>query len=273
MAKITPTRPKYWRKDNPVVYVVVDRMYVRARAESIYNPRTVLQQLNRNKMSVASRFLAQMQPMVAKGFQGTMTHRPGWQPRRVGAYHVALGHLLQAGMRKGADGWTIDYAKVQLSEGNSLAGRPVKARRDGREMSISFPKGLPKGTRRVRMALHSAKAGRTVHVSFDAPRQGETVRISLPKWAASGALHVYYTVDVKGKSRWGSGYLLLASGRSGRRSFGRGGGLGYGAVRAYEGRLDGQFKHLAGELTNHPLHLEVEEGGVELSYGGSEGTG
>ncbi len=214
MARITPVRPKYWRKQNPVVYVVrAERMYVRERAENIRNPRTECQQANRSKMAVASRFLAQMQPMVARGFQARMTDRPGWESRRVGAYHVALGELLSSGMRRGTDGWRIDYQNVRLSEGNSLGMYPADVKRSGREMSIAFLKGLPKGSRRVRMAIHSAGEGRTVHVGFDAPRRGEVVKVSVPKWAASGALHVYYTVDVRGKSRWGSGYLFLASDR------------------------------------------------------------
>ncbi len=220
MAKITPTRPKYWPKDEPVPYVVKDRMYIRARAEKIRNPRTERQQANRTKMSVASRFLAQMQPMVARGFKPTMTQRPGWESRHVGAYHVALGLLLKSGMRRGKDGWEIDYQNVKLSEGNSLAMYPMGIARHGREMSISFPKGLPRGAKRVRVAVHSAGEGRTLHVGFDAPGRGEVVRFSVPKWAASGALHAYYTVDVRGKSRWASLYVYVARGR-GRAQGGR----------------------------------------------------
>ncbi len=217
MAKITPTRPKYWPKHEPVPYVVKDRMYVRARAEKIRNPKTERQQTNRSKMSVASRFLAQMQPMVARGFTSRMTNRPGWESRKVGAYHVALGELLKSGMKRGADGWKIDYQNVKLSDGNSLDIYPMVLRRQGREMNISFPKGLPRGTKRVRMAIHSAREGRTLHAGFDAPRRGEAVRVSVPKWAAGGALHVYYTVDVWGKSRWGSGYTYMARGRGATR--------------------------------------------------------
>ncbi|PID90396.1 MAG: hypothetical protein CSA97_03105 [Bacteroidetes bacterium] len=214
MARITPVRPKYWPKSEPVVYVVADKEYIRARAENIRNPRTKRQQENRSRMAVASHFLAQMQPMATRGFQPTMTNRPGWESRRVGGYHVALGVLLKRGMQKGKDGWEIDYQNVKLSDGNSLDMYPMGAQRHGREMSISFPKGLPKGAKRVRMAIHSAGKGRTLHVSFDAPRQREMVKISVPKWAAGGKLHLYYTVEVSGKSRWASGYVHLAAGRS-----------------------------------------------------------
>ncbi len=192
-------------------------MYVRDRAEKIRNPRTERQQANRHKLSVASRFLAQMQPMVARGFRATMTQRPGWESRRVGAYHVAMGALLKSGMRRGKDGWQIDFQHVKLSEGNSLEGFPMEIKRSGREVNISFPKGLPKGTKRVRVAIHSARKGRTAHVAFDAPRKGETVRVTIPKWAASGELHAYYTVDVKGKSRWASLYVYVPKGRGASR--------------------------------------------------------
>ncbi|PID90200.1 MAG: hypothetical protein CSA97_04145, partial [Bacteroidetes bacterium] len=213
MARITPVRPKYWSKHEPVPYVVEEeRMYVRARAAKIRNPRTKKQQENRSKLAVASRFLAQMQAMVARGFKPTMTNRPGWESRRVGAYHVALGVLLNSGMRRGMDGWEIDYQNVQLSEGNSLEYFPMEVGRNGREVSITFPKGLPRGTKRVRMAVHSARKGRTLHVALHAPKRGEQILVSIPKWAASGALHVYYTVEVKGKSRWASAYVYVPKG-------------------------------------------------------------
>ncbi len=220
MARITPVRPKYWSKQNPVLYVVrEEKMYVRERAEKISNPRTERQQANRHKLSVASQFLAQMQPMVSRGFRPRMTNRPGWESRRVGAYHVALGMLLKSGMRRGNSGWEIDYQNVALSEGNSLEMYPMDISRSGGEMVVRFPKGLPRGTRRVRMAIHSAREGRTLHVSFDAPRRGEAVKMSIPKWATSGALHAYYTVEVKGKSRWASLYTYVPQGR---RATGRG---------------------------------------------------
>ncbi len=250
MAKITPVRPKYWRKYNPVVYVVNKRMYARARAASIYNPRTLKQQANRSKMSVASRFLAQMQPMVARGFKSRMTNRPGWESRRVGAYHVALGELLRSGMRKGADAWEVDYQNVKLSEGNSLDMYPMEISRSGREMRISFPKGLPRGTRRVRVAVHAAGEGRTVHIAFDAPRRGEELRLSIPKWAASGGLHVYYTVEVKGKSRWASAYVYVPKGRGGAGR-GRGGavvslGPMQNSKRGSRGRSEGRRSRRGG---------------------------
>lgn len=227
-------------------------MYVRDRAEKIRNPRTECQQANRNKLAVASRFLCQMQPMVSRGFKPRMTNRPGWQSRAVGAYHVALGELLKSGMRKGKGGWEIDYQNVKLSEGNSLEAFPMEVKRNGREMVVGFPKGLPRGTRRVRMAVHSAGAGRTLHVGFDAPKRGEAVRISIPKWAASGALHAYYTVEVKGKSRWASLYVYVAKGRGAS-----GGSRATGAALRPLGGVDG-VANAGGERGGWPHgHCEV----------------
>ncbi len=60
-----------------------------------------------------------------------------------------------------------------------------------------------------------------MHVGFDAPRRGEAMKISLAKWAASCELHAYYTVDVKGKSRWGSLYVYVPKGRGGTGGTGR----------------------------------------------------
>ncbi len=231
MARIPPTRPKYWRKSNPVVYVVAARMYVRARAKTIRNPRTPKQQANRSKMAVASRFLSQMQPMVARGFRGAMTRRPGWQSRGVGGYHVGLGLLLNTAMERVDGAWRVDYERVKLAEGNSLKPFPLEASRNGREVILHFPSGLPRGTLRVRVAVHSARRQRTVHLGFAACAKGEAVRLDLPKWAVSGDLHMYYTVDVRGRSRWASAYVFLPEERGevdGGAVGGRIGGLAAG---------------------------------------------
>ncbi len=209
MARIYPLRPRWNRKSDPVPYVVGKQMYIRARAESVSNPRTSKQQDNRRKLSVASRFLRQMQPMVVRGFSPRMTTNPGRAMRRVGAYQVALGELLNHAMRRGADGWEVDYASVCLSEGNLLNAKPVRVELKGRVLTLSFPKGLPKCTRGLRLAIHCPAAGMTLHARMSASWRGEPLTLTLPKWAKGRALHLYYTIDAKGKSRWASAYVYI----------------------------------------------------------------
>ncbi len=170
----------WYRPKRPVIhYVVNQRVLVRARPAEVRNPRTEAQQANRGKMAVASRFLALVQPFVAQGF------RAGQRPngRSVGAYHVALGHLLQDAMLRENGLWQIDYARVQLAEGKSLKGFSLRVERRGRTLRIAWVKGLPKGTGRVRLAMHSARRGATQHLLLDAPRAGGVVELTLPKWA------------------------------------------------------------------------------------------
>lgn len=49
----------------------------------------------------------------------------------------------------------------------------------------------------------------TLHVRMKASWRGETLELTLPKWAKGQALHLYYTIDATGKSRWASEYVYI----------------------------------------------------------------
>ncbi len=200
---------EWYRPRLPVIhYVVSQRVLVRSRPAKVRNPRTRAQQANRHKLAVASRFLAPLQDLVARGFQSG--ERPNGRP--VGAYHMALGHLLGEAMVRENGRWSVDYAQVQLAEGQSLREYPVRVKRDGRALRLAWEEGLPEGTHHVRLAFHNAKQGATQCVEVVAPKQGAIVEVLLPKWANSGALHMWWIPVVAGKARWGSRYLLLPMG-------------------------------------------------------------
>ncbi len=188
-------------------------MYARSRPSKVRNPRTVAQQANRHKLSVASRFLAQVQAFAVKGF------KPGKRPngRPVGAYHMALGHLLNYGMTREDGQWRIDYEHVELSTGARLTKFPMTVKRVGHSLALSWRAGLPKETQRIRLALHSAKRGRSQYILLAAPRAGESVTIPLPKWAGREALHLWWMPVVKGKARWRSAYVLVPKAGRSRR--------------------------------------------------------
>ncbi len=197
-------RPKY-----PVIhYVVNQRVLARSRPARVRNPRTRAQQANRHKLSVASRFLSQFQSVVERGFPSGV--RPNGRP--VGAYHVALGHLLGSAMMRVGAQWRIDYAQVELSQGQSLRDFPLRVNRQGRTLRLSWEQGLPEGTRRVRLAFHNAKRGATECVEVPILKRGKAMEVLLPKWAQSGALHLWWIPVVCGETRWGSQYLFLPEG-------------------------------------------------------------
>ncbi len=125
---------------------------------------------------------------------------------------MALGHLLNNAMRREKGQWAIDYAHVQLAEGQSLRGFPVKVNRDGRTLRLSWAEGLPEGTRRIRLAFHNAKRGATQCLVVSAPRKGGAVEVLLPKWAKSGPLHMWWCPAVRGETQWQSKYLFLPEG-------------------------------------------------------------
>lgn len=184
-----------YRHSSPVIHYVVDqRILVRARPSSVKNPRTAAQQLNRSKMGLASRFLAGFRDFVLQGFEGYQ------QPngRRVGSYHAALGRLLGEAMVEAHGAWRIDYERVVLAEGNSLAPHPITVHRDGRRLQLEWKAGLPKGTIRVRLAVHSPRKHGTVCLEIAAPKRGRTVGVELPKWASAHGLQLWWQPVVRG---------------------------------------------------------------------------
>ncbi len=208
MAIVQLQRAQY-RPRLPVIhYVVSQRVLVRSRPSGVRNPRTKAQQANRHKLSVASRFLSQLQDVVVEGF------RAGERPngRAIGAYHMALGHLLNGAMRREAGQWRIDYANVQLAEGQSLEDFPLRVNRQGRTLRLSWEKGLPEGTQRIRLALHSPTRSESLCFEVNAPKWGKTVEVQLPKWVEPETLHLWWIPIVKGKTRWRSKYLFLPKG-------------------------------------------------------------
>ncbi len=196
----------WYRPKRPVIhYVSNQRVLVRSRPAKVRNPRTQSQQTNRHKMSVASRFLSPLQPLVAHGFQAGA--RPNGRP--VGSYHVALGHLLCKAMMRENGQWRINYKDVELAEGQRLKSFPVKVSRQGRTLRLRWEKGLPEGTQHIHLAFHNAKAGATECLEVKAPKRGGAVEVILPEGMRSSDLHMWWLPVVVGKTRWSSKYLFL----------------------------------------------------------------
>ncbi|PID90872.1 MAG: hypothetical protein CSA97_00680 [Bacteroidetes bacterium] len=196
------------RREAVIVYVADEQMRARSRAEHIHNPRTALQQANRSKMGIASHFLRHMQAMVAHGFLPTYTERNG---RKVGAYHVALGRLLQEAMVQTGGAWEIDPKRVTLAEGNSLERHPASYARKGRNLRLDFSNGLPKGVGRIRIAVYCPATGRASHFVQEVELACNSIQLWLPKWARGQALHLWWMVECKGRMRWSSSYLAVGA--------------------------------------------------------------
>ncbi len=153
MVKVHLQRAWYRPKQPAIHYVSNLRVLIRARPAKVRNPRTEGQQANRGKMAIASRFLAPLQDFVLHGFPSGV--RPNGRP--VGAYHMALGQLLNGGMRRENGQWRIDYARVKLAEGLPLQSCPLRVNRRGRTL---------------RLAFHDASSGQMEGREVNAPRIG-----------------------------------------------------------------------------------------------------
>ncbi len=125
---------------------------------------------------------------------------------------MALGHLMSHAMTQENGEWRIDYANVQLAEGQPLKDFPVRVNRQERTLRLTWREGLPEGTHHIRLAFHNAQKGASQSLEVKAPKIGETVEVLLPKWAQYGALHMWWHPVVNGASRWQSRYIFLPEG-------------------------------------------------------------
>ncbi len=175
---------------------------------------------------------------------------------------------MHGAMKREGGKWKIDYQRVMLSEGNSLAARPMEVKRQGRGLTISFPKGLPQGAKSIRLAVHSPQAQATQHLTLQRPKRGESLQISLPKWAKTGALHAYYTVDVRGESRWASYYTFVPKGRSNGGS-----GSGRGMATSRKAPAHGLGNGLTGRVNTNSKARSMGTKGAEGGESGGGGGG
>lgn len=205
MAIVILQRPCYREKSAVIQYVVSQRILVRARPEKVRNPRTRAQEANRSKMAVASRFLSALQPFVAVGFQG-YTKQNG---REVGAYHAALGRLLDTGMRRGISGWEIDHSKVILSEGPRVALPPITISRQGKSLILACGGPRRCAVSQLRLAVHCASRNTTICLRVEMPKPSGKVVVRLPKGTESSPLHLWWMPVGHGAVCWASTYVFL----------------------------------------------------------------
>ena len=113
MAIAVPHQPRYQRRGAYIYYLLGERMVIRTRPARVRDPRTPAQRRQRLRMRVASTFLKGFQRIVSRGFEPQLQENF----RKVGAYQLALGHLMRHALRDEKGGVTLDTARVQLAQG------------------------------------------------------------------------------------------------------------------------------------------------------------
>ena len=142
MAIVIPHRPKYRGRLHYIYYLRGDTLCLRTRPTSVADPRTPAQIAQRLKMRLASHFLSGFKPFVEQGFAPAVKENF----RRVGAYQLALGHLMRNALRDARGGVTLDTARVQLSQGRPSPLGAVRATVQGGQLRVAWAGVLPPKT-------------------------------------------------------------------------------------------------------------------------------
>ena len=142
MAIAEPHQPRYQRRGAYIYYLLGERMVIRTRPARVRDPRTPAQRRQRLRMRVASTFLKGFQRIVSRGFEPQLQENF----RRVGAYQLALGHLMRHALRDARGGVTLDTARVQLSQGRPSPLGAVRATVQGGQLRVAWAGVLPPKT-------------------------------------------------------------------------------------------------------------------------------
>jgi len=119
MAIAEPHQPRYQRRGAYIYYLLGERMVIRTRPAQVRDPRTPAQRRQRLRMRVASTFLKGFQRIVSRGFEPQLQENF----RRVGAYQLALGHLMRHALRDARGGVTLCGEEVHRLDAGRLARR------------------------------------------------------------------------------------------------------------------------------------------------------
>ena len=139
MAIAVPHQPRYQRRGAYIYYLLGERMVIRTRPARVRDPRTPAQRRQRLRMRVASTFLKGFQPIVSRGFEPQLQENF----RQVGAYQLALGHLMRHALRDAGGGVTLDTARVQLAQGRPSPLGAVRGTVQGGLLRVAWPGAMP----------------------------------------------------------------------------------------------------------------------------------
>ena len=139
MAIAEPHQPRYQRRGAYIYYLLGERMVIRTRPAQVRDPRTPAQRRQRLRMRVASTFLKGFQRIVSRGFEPQLQENF----RRVGAYQLALGHLMRHALRDAGGGVTLDTARVQLAQGRPSPLGAVRATVQGGLLRVAWTGAMP----------------------------------------------------------------------------------------------------------------------------------
>lgn len=210
MAICTPMRPRWNPRSGPILYVNGGQLCARSRPGRVYNPRTHRQMRQRTKFKALCALMQGLTPAVRLGFPAGQNPSSG---RRIGAYHVALGHNLARGAAADhLDTVQLDFAQVQMAMGQpALLGEMRWALR-GQTLQLRWKHPTPSGARLLLVGYY-AHATSTAGCQLVRLDEGPTTHatLELPEGMERGPIELWVApwVGDHNRGRWDSAHLHI----------------------------------------------------------------
>ena len=203
MAIAVPHQPRYQRRGAYIYYLLGEQMVIRTRPARVRDPRTPAQRRQRLRMRVASTFLKGFQPIVSRGFEPQLQENF----RKVGAYQLALGHLMRHALRDAGGGVALDTVRVQLAQGRPSPLGAVRATVRGGLLRLAWSGALPPKTAGVLLGVWNRGKARALCREADCAPGARGLSLAIPADWQGDTLDVWVgPQDGQGRCRYDSAH-------------------------------------------------------------------
>lgn len=199
--------------------------YMRALAVSISNPRTLKQQVQRNKFTTSMSFLKAITPYVRVGYKG--------YSQNVTPFNAAMSYILRHGITGDGLNLTVNYPRVLVARGSLMPAFNAAATSTGGKVSFTWTDNSETGdalSTDIAMPLVYNKAkGEAIYSMDAATRADGKAELELPSSWADDALAVYLAFRSDNGERMANSICLLNEAYEGNQDKPNGGGSGGGS--------------------------------------------
>lgn len=209
MARILQYKPRYRPRGTVSVYLMQGQLVARAWRRPARDPKTARQLAQRNRIACASAFLRHFANIVGRGYQ--VGSKPNG--RTIGAYQMAISHVMRKHTIYRYARWQVDYSAVQLAQGRPCPLRVAGVKRKGGSLEIRWHGRAPRAAQTLRIALYNPQRGMSLQQPIPLQANSSQATIALPKGWGNGTLHLWLLLeDAVGQIRWTSVYIPIPMG-------------------------------------------------------------
>lgn len=203
MAFILQTKPHYRPRGIVSIFLMQGRLVARAWRQPGGDPKSARQLAQRSRLACASRFLKHFTSIVQHGYKS------GEKPngRAVGAYQMALSHVMREGTTHQGARWSIKYPAVRLAQGKPFPLKKLVATQANGHLVAHWKGKAPKNAATMRMVVYHENKGTIVNAQCRLGNGLQAIQLMLPKGLGTARLHVWAVLeDADGNMLWESAY-------------------------------------------------------------------